>query len=57
MTDNKQEPTFELQSWFDGGDIFFRPKDKSRFVDALDAIVENDLGLAIIGTNEVVLDH
>jgi hypothetical protein len=57
MTDNKQEPTFELQSWFDGGDIFFRPKDKSRFVDALDAIVENDLGVAIIGTNEVVLDH
>mgnify|MGYP006075409703 CR=1 len=57
MTENKKEPTFELQSWFDGGDIFFRPKDKRRLTEAVDAIVENDLGVAIIGSNEVVLDH
>ena len=57
MTENKKEPTFELQSWFDGGDIFFRPKDKKRLAEAVDAIVENDLGVAIIGSNEVILDH
>ena len=57
MADNKQEPTFELHSWFDGGDIFFRPKDKKRFADALDAVVEDDLGVAIIGSNETVIDH
>ena len=57
MTDNKQEPTFELHSWFDGGDIFFRPRDKKRFADALDAVVEDDLGVAIIGSNETVIDH
>ena len=57
MTENKKEPTFELQSWFDGGDIFFRPKDKKRLAEAVDAIVEKDLGVAIIGSNEVVLDH
>lgn len=57
MVDNKQEPTFELHSWFDGGDIFFRPKDKKRFADAIDAVVEDDLGVAIIGSNETVIDH
>ena len=57
MADNKQEPTFELHSWFDGGDIFFRPKDKKRLADALDAVVEDDLGVAIIGSNETVIDH
>jgi hypothetical protein len=57
MTENKKEPTFELQSWFDGGDIFFRPKDRKRLTEAVDAIVESDLGVAIIGSNEVVLDH
>ena len=57
MTENKQEPTFELQSWFDGGDIFFRSKDKNRLAEALEGIVENDLSVALIGSNEVVLDH
>jgi hypothetical protein len=57
MTDNKKEPTFELHSWFDGGDIFFRVKDKKRLAEAVDAIVENDLGVALIGSNEVILDH
>ena len=57
MTENKQEPTFELHSWFDGGDIFFRMKDKKRLAEAVDAIVENDLGVALIGSNEVILDH
>ncbi|UVW35145.1 hypothetical protein NYF23_00725 [SAR92 clade bacterium H455] len=57
MTENKKEPTFELQSWFDGGDIFFRPKDKKRLAEAIDAIVESDLGVAIIGSNDVILDH
>jgi hypothetical protein len=57
MRDNQQEPTFEFQDWFDGGDIFYRSKDKQRFQLALDAIVDDDLGLAVIGTNETVLDH
>lgn len=57
MPDNKKEPTFELHSWFDSGDIFFRPKDKKRFADALDAVVEDELGVAIIGSNETVIDH
>lgn len=57
MTDKKQAPTFELHSWFDGGDIFFRGKDKARLAKAVDAIVENDLGVALIGSNEVILDH
>ena len=57
MTDDKKDPTFELHSWFDGGDIFFRPKDRSRLGKALDAIVESDLGVAIIGSNEAILDH
>ena len=57
MADNKKDPTFELQSWFDGGDIFFRSKDKKRLAEALEGIVENDLSIALIGSNEVVLDH
>ena len=57
MRDNQQEPTFEFQDWFDGGDIFYRSKDKQRFQLALNAMIDDDLGLAVIGTNETVLDH
>ena len=57
MRDNHREPTFEFQDWFDGGDIFYRSKDKQRFQLALNALVDDDLGLAVIGTNETVLDH
>ena len=57
MRDNQTEPTFELHEWFDGGDIFCRPKDKKRLAATIDAIVEKDLGVAIIGSNEAVLDH
>jgi hypothetical protein len=57
MIDNQQEPTFEFQDWFDGGDIFYRSKDKQRFQLALNAMIDDDLGLAVIGTNETVLDH
>lgn len=57
MRDNQKEPTFEFENWFDGGNIFYRSKDKHRFQFALDAIVDEGLGLAVIGTNEAVLDH
>lgn len=57
MRDNHKEPTFEFQDWFDGGDIFYRSKDKQRFQLALNALVDDELGLAVIGTNETVLDH
>ena len=57
MRDNQKEPTFEFENWFDGGNIFYRSKDKQRFQFALDAIVDEGLGLAVIGTNEAVLDH
>ncbi|MFT7501066.1 MAG: hypothetical protein ACI85Z_001719, partial [Rheinheimera aquimaris] len=57
MRDNQKEPTFEFGNWFDGGNIFYRSKDKQRFQFALDAIVDEGLGLAVIGTNEAVLDH
>ena len=40
------------------GVIFFcRPKDKKRLLSAVEAIVENDLGVAVIGSNEAILDH
>ncbi len=57
MVENKKEPTFEFQNWFDGGDIFYRKVDKQRFQYALDAVVDDELGLAVIGANETVLDH
>lgn len=57
MVDNKKEPTFEFQKWFDGGDIFYRSVDKQRFQHAVDAVADEELGLAVIGTNETVLDH
>ena len=53
----KQKPKSVLQDWFDGGDIFFRSKDKTRLAETLNEIVANDLGVAIIGSNEVILDH
>ena len=41
MVDNKKEPTFEFQNWFDGGNIFYRKVDKQRFQYALDAVVDD----------------
>lgn len=57
MVDDPKEPTIDFQDWFDGGNIFYRSKDKQRFQYAVNAIVEDDMGLAVIGTNETVLDH
>ena len=57
MREDHEEPVFELQKWFDGSDIFYRPQDKQRLQFALDAIVDDELGLAVIGDNEAVLAH
>ena len=57
MVDDPKEPTIDFQDWFDGGNVFFRSKDKQRFQYAVNAIIEDDMGLAVIGTNETVLDH
>ena len=57
MREDHQEPVFELQKWFDGGDIFYRPEDKQRLQYAIDAIVDDESGLAVIGDNEKVLAH
>lgn len=57
MREDHEEPVFELQKWFDGGDIFYRPEDKQRLQHALDSIVDDELGLAVIGDNERVLGH
>ena len=57
MREDHEEPVFELQKWFDGGDIFYRPEDKLRLQFALDAIVDDKTGLAVIGDNEAVLAH
>ena len=57
MREDHEEPVFELQKWFDGGDIFYRPEDKQRLQYALDSIVDDELGLAVIGDNERVLGH
>lgn len=57
MVDDPKEPTIDFQDWFDGGNIFYRSKDKQRFQYAVNAIVEDEMGLAVIGTNETVLDH
>jgi hypothetical protein len=57
MREDHEEPVFELQKWFDGGDIFYRPEDKQRLQYAVDAVVDDQSGLAVIGDNERVLDH
>lgn len=57
MVDDPKEPTIDFQDWFDGGNVFFRSKDKQRFQYAVNAIIEGEMGLAVIGTNETVLDH
>ena len=57
MREDHQEPVIELQKWFDGGDIFYRPEDKQRLQYAIDAIVDDQSGLAVIGDNERVLAH
>lgn len=41
MREDHEEPVFELQKWFDGGDIFYRPEDKLRLQFAVDAIVDD----------------
>jgi len=57
MRENFNEPSFELQSWFDGSDIFYRIKDRARLNAAVAAIVDDGHSVAVIGSNEAVLDH
>lgn len=57
MVDDPKEPTIDFQDWFDGGNIFYRSKDKQRFQYAVNAVIDGEMGLAVIGTNETVLDH
>ena len=57
MQDNSEEWAGESHDWFDGSDIFFRPKDKQRFQLSYEAVSHGERGLAIIGGSDGVLDH
>ncbi len=53
----QDQNSVDFQDLFDGADIFFRAKDKRRFQTSLDAIGHGKRGLAVIGSNDGVLDH
>lgn len=57
MHDNSEAWAGESHDWFDGSDIFFRPKDKQRFQLSYEAVSHGERGLAIIGGSDGVLDH
>jgi len=57
MVKQPEESTLDHQHWFAGGDIFYRQKDRQRLEYAVDALVNKEMGLAVIATHETVLDH
>lgn len=47
----------DLEQYLDHGAVFYSNKDRHNFRLAFDAVVQDSLGLAVIGANEVVLTY
>ena len=53
----KTAPKVDATDWLDQGDLFYRPRDKTEFFDALDILTNDRRGVAVLANNEVMLNH
>ena len=54
-----EQDTSPLDSskWIDQGDLFYRPNDKVEFLEGLNAVYQMGQGIAVVASNEVMLNH
>lgn len=57
MKNTEKHKSFELEQYLDNGDIVGSHKNKQDFRLALDAVFNQSMGLAMIGSNEAALTH
>ena len=57
MKKTDQHKSLELDQYLDGADILYSHKDKKHFLLSLDAVINQSMGLAVIGSSEAVLTH
>tara|TARA_B110000967_G_C18901573_1_gene575761 strand:+ start:3514 stop:4722 length:1209 start_codon:yes stop_codon:yes gene_type:complete len=57
MTQELEKTLSDFGDWSDGGDIFYRRQDKVQFQRCLKAVVNDQLGLAVVASSEKMLHH
>jgi len=57
MTYQQDTSPLDSSKWIDQGDLFYRPNDKVEFLEGLNAVYQMGQGIAVVASNEVMLNH
>ena len=57
MTYEQDTSPLDSSKWIDQGDLFYRPNDKVEFLEGLNAVYKMGQGIAVVASNEVMLNH
>ena len=57
MTYEQDTSPLDSSKWIDQGDLFYRPNDKVEFLEGLKAVYQMGQGIAVVASNEVMLNH
>ena len=57
MTYEQDTSPLDSSKWIDQGDLFYRPNDKVEFLEGLNAVYQMGQGIAVVASNEVMLNH
>ena len=57
MENNKEVVQTDIGEWLDKDTIFYRPEDKTCFLEAINAILHKNQGAVILSKNETILDY
>ena len=57
MTYQQDTSPLDSSKWIDQGDLFYRPNDKVEFLEGLNAVYKMGQGIAVVASNEVMLNH
>ena len=57
MTYEQDTSSLDSSKWIDQGDLFYRPNDKVEFLEGLNAVYKMGQGIAVVASNEVMLNH
>ena len=57
MTYQQDTSPLDSSKWIDQGDLFYRPNDKVEFLEGLKAVYQMGQGVAVVASNEVMLNH
>jgi len=57
MENNQEVVQTDIGEWLDKETIFYRPEDKTCFLEAINAILHKNQGAVILSKNETILDY